>query len=221
MFFSTFILLLLFAGYVREAIKGEEFEADLVGPAALIDTEFKDGGRRLWAMLLFVFAGFAIFVSAVPFAESLVTVGRASDFDEFLLVQDDVSSLASESHAGLGVDPPTGGPPGAVTGVVPPASAVQNGASGNDRVGVLYNSPPRVAWPIATNIDTGAAESVVPSGTAAAARTLFHDLVHIPRQNAPEGLMDYWGPPMAVDHTMTAGERVLIPSKHIRIGRNK
>ena len=57
------ILLLLFAGYVREAIKGEEFEADLVGPAALIDTEFRDTGRRLWAVLLFVFAAFAIFVS--------------------------------------------------------------------------------------------------------------------------------------------------------------
>ena len=93
---DSVVLLLLFAGYVREAIKGEEFEADLVGPAALIDTEFKDGGRRLWAVLLFIFAAFAIFVSAEPFAESLVMVGRASDFDEFLLVQW-VAPLASES----------------------------------------------------------------------------------------------------------------------------
>lgn len=90
------ILLLLFAAYVREAIKGEEFEADLAGPAALIDTEFKDWGRRVWAGLLFVFAAFAIFVSAEPFAESLVSVGRASDFDEFLLVQW-AAPLASES----------------------------------------------------------------------------------------------------------------------------
>jgi len=80
------VLLTLFAAYVREAMKGEEFEADLVGPALLIDGEFGDRGRRLWAIGLFVFAGFAIFVSAEPFAESLVTLGRRHDVDEFLLV---------------------------------------------------------------------------------------------------------------------------------------
>ena len=81
---------------MREASKGEECEADLVGPAALIDDEFEDAGRRLWASLLFVFAGFAILVSAEPFAESLVSVGRSHELDEFLLVQW-VAPLASES----------------------------------------------------------------------------------------------------------------------------
>ncbi|MFP6640594.1 MAG: sodium:calcium antiporter [Myxococcota bacterium] len=93
---DSVVLLLLFAAYVREAIRGEEFEADLVGPAALIDDEFTDAGRRLWAGLLFVFAGFAIFVSAEPFAESLVMVGRSHELEEFLLVQW-VAPLASES----------------------------------------------------------------------------------------------------------------------------
>jgi len=67
-----------------------------VGPALLIDGEFGDRGRRLWAIGLFVFAGFAIFVSAEPFAESLVTVGRRHDVDEFLLVQW-LAPIASEA----------------------------------------------------------------------------------------------------------------------------
>lgn len=85
--FDAAVLFALFAAYVREAMQGEEFEADLVGPALLIDSEFSQRGRRIWAIALFAFAGFAIFVSAEPFAESLVTVGRRHDVDEFLLVQ--------------------------------------------------------------------------------------------------------------------------------------
>jgi cation:H+ antiporter len=90
------ILLLLFAAYVRAAMGGEIQEVDLEGPAALIDREFRDTGRRIWALLLFVFAGYAIYVSAEPFAESLITMGRRYDVDEFLLVQW-VAPLASES----------------------------------------------------------------------------------------------------------------------------
>lgn len=55
------ILLLLFAAYVRAAMGGEIQEVDLEGPAALIDREFRDTGRRIWALLLFVFAGYAIY----------------------------------------------------------------------------------------------------------------------------------------------------------------
>ena len=67
-----------------------------MGPAALIDREFGDTGRRLWALGLFVFAAYAIFISAEPFAESLVEIGRGRAIDEFLLVQW-VAPLASES----------------------------------------------------------------------------------------------------------------------------
>ncbi len=90
------VLLSLFAMYVMRATKSESIEVELVGPAALLDREFEDLGRRLWAVGLFVFAAYAIFVSAEPFAESLVHVGKNRSVDEFLLVQW-VAPLASES----------------------------------------------------------------------------------------------------------------------------
>lgn len=90
------VLLTLFAAYVRSAMGGETPEVDLEGPAALIDREFQNTGRRVWALMLFVFAGYAIYVSAEPFAESLVTMGLRYDVDRYLLVQW-VAPLASES----------------------------------------------------------------------------------------------------------------------------
>ncbi len=94
--FDSMVLLTLFVCWVREAMQGEEAETELDGPALLIDEEFKPMGRRIWSVLLFVFAGFAIFISAEPFAESLVSVGRSRAIDEFLLVQW-VAPLASEA----------------------------------------------------------------------------------------------------------------------------
>lgn len=94
--FDAVVLLSLFIAYVRAAMKGEHEEADLLGPALLIHREFSDRGRIIWAVGLFVFAGHAIFVSAEPFAESLVHIGQGHGIDEFLLVQW-VAPLASES----------------------------------------------------------------------------------------------------------------------------
>ena len=91
------VLLTLFLAYVVSAVRGETHEEEeLAGPAALVDSEFGDLGRRTWAISLFVFAAFAIFVSADHFAESLVELGQTYDFDEFLLVQW-VAPLASEA----------------------------------------------------------------------------------------------------------------------------
>jgi cation:H+ antiporter len=90
------VLLSLFAFYVGNAMKGESFESDLEGPPMLIDHHFSPSGRRVWALMLFAFAGFAIYVAAEPFAESLVYVGRSYDIDEFLLVQW-LAPVASES----------------------------------------------------------------------------------------------------------------------------
>jgi cation:H+ antiporter len=90
------VLLGLFFAYAFAAMKSESHEVELVGPAALIDHEFRDVGRRAWAVGLFAFAAYAIFVSAEPFAESLVEIGRGRAIDEFLLVQW-VAPLASES----------------------------------------------------------------------------------------------------------------------------
>jgi cation:H+ antiporter len=91
------ILLMIFVLYVAAAMRGEFHEEEaLLGPALLIDSQFSDRGRRLWAVSLFIFAAYAIWVSAEPFAEALVHVGRNYDVDEFLLVQW-VAPLASES----------------------------------------------------------------------------------------------------------------------------
>jgi len=94
--FDAAVLLALFASYVRSAMGGDTPEIELEGPAALIDREFDDTGRRIWALMLFVFAGYAIFVSAAPFADSLVTMGLRYDVDQYLLVQW-VAPLASEA----------------------------------------------------------------------------------------------------------------------------
>jgi len=93
---DAIVLLALFLAYVRAAMQGESYEVELVGPPAIMAQEFDDFGRRAWAILLFMFAGYAIFISAEPFAEGLVQSGREWDIDEFLLVQW-VAPLASES----------------------------------------------------------------------------------------------------------------------------
>ena len=90
------ILLLLFGAYVNAARKGDTHELELAGPAALIVLQHSERGRRLWAVGLFLFAAYAIFVSAEPFADSLVYIGRETGVDEFLLVQW-IAPLASES----------------------------------------------------------------------------------------------------------------------------
>lgn len=90
------VLLAIFVFYVRAAMRGATQEAELFGPALILSSEFADVGRRIWAVVLFAFAGWAIWVSAEPFADSLIHVGRDSHIDEFLLVQW-VAPLASES----------------------------------------------------------------------------------------------------------------------------
>lgn len=94
---DTLVLFGLFAAYVVAATRSHEnVEEELLGPALLIDLHFSDGARRLWALGLFVAAAYAIWVSAEPFAESLIHVGRNYGVDEFLLVQW-IAPLASES----------------------------------------------------------------------------------------------------------------------------
>lgn len=94
--FDAGFLLLIFALYVRRAMHGTPAEVELRGPPALIDVEFEDVGRRVWALALFTFAAYAIWVSAEPFAEGLVHVGHNYGYDEFMLVQW-LAPLASES----------------------------------------------------------------------------------------------------------------------------
>lgn len=94
--FDGGFLLLIFVLYVKSAMQGGADEVELRGPPALIDHQFGDLGRRLWSLVMLGFAAYAIYVSAEPFAEGLVHVGRNHGYDEFLLVQW-VAPLASES----------------------------------------------------------------------------------------------------------------------------
>jgi cation:H+ antiporter len=93
---DAIVLLSLFLAYVVAASKGHRGDSELVGPAAWIDARTNTVGRRTVATLLLLYAAFAIFVSAEPFAESLVELGHGLPIDEFLLVQW-VAPLASES----------------------------------------------------------------------------------------------------------------------------
>jgi cation:H+ antiporter len=90
------VLFAIFGLYARTALRSGSEEVELVGPPAIVDRQVGDLGRRLWALGLFVFAAYGIFIAAEPFAESLVEIGRQSQIDEFLLVQW-VAPLASES----------------------------------------------------------------------------------------------------------------------------
>ena len=91
------VLFSMFAFYAIRAAQGEHGEgSDLQGVAAEIDSRLGDGGRRLVVLLMFAFAGYAIWLSAEPFAHGLVNMGKAYNMDEFLLVQW-LAPLASES----------------------------------------------------------------------------------------------------------------------------
>jgi cation:H+ antiporter len=90
------VLFVIFAWYARSTMGSESEVVEFVGPPAMLDREFGDLGRRLWVLGLFAFAAYGILISAEPFADSLVKIGRNSRMDEFLLVQW-VAPLASES----------------------------------------------------------------------------------------------------------------------------
>ena len=86
----------LFLFYAGRAAKGERHEEALEGIAGYLDENLGNVARRLVVLLMFAFAGYAIWLSAEPFAEGLVTTGKRSGIDEFLLVQW-LAPLASES----------------------------------------------------------------------------------------------------------------------------
>jgi cation:H+ antiporter len=97
---DTAILLTLYTIYVVAAARGEpeggdDHEHELVGPAAIIGA-WSNTPRRLAVVALVVWAATIIFVSAEPFAHSLVETGKHFEIDEFLLVQW-LAPLASES----------------------------------------------------------------------------------------------------------------------------
>jgi cation:H+ antiporter len=94
--FDALVLFALFVAYARAATRGEKEDVEHEGPAAWIEERTTDTSRRVVAAFFLVFATFAIFISAEPFAESLVELGHHLPIDEFVLVQW-VAPLASEA----------------------------------------------------------------------------------------------------------------------------
>jgi cation:H+ antiporter len=86
----------MFLYYAGRAARGEKHDETLEGIAGFLDHRLGNGARRLSVLLMFAYAGYAIWLSAEPFAEGLVATGRAKGIDEFLLVQW-LAPLASES----------------------------------------------------------------------------------------------------------------------------
>lgn len=89
------VLLIIFSGYLVRTVRSKVEEPELVGPAALIGS-CRCGVRRFWVVIMFLYSGLVIYLSAEPFAESLVAFGRQMKIDEFLLVQW-LAPLASEA----------------------------------------------------------------------------------------------------------------------------
>lgn len=92
---DTAVLVALFGLYTWATSRAPAEEPHLVGPAARLG-EFDRGPRRAVTAGLFLFAAFAIFIAAEPFAEGLIQTGKGFGIDEFLLVQW-LAPLASES----------------------------------------------------------------------------------------------------------------------------
>ena len=94
-FVDALVLITLFVFYIRAASKAAQVEPELEGPAEMI-ARWGKRPRRVVTVLLFVLAGFTIFISAEPFAEGLLATGRTFGIEEFILVQW-LAPLASES----------------------------------------------------------------------------------------------------------------------------
>lgn len=95
--FDTAAYLVMYVAYLVATARGADKDDDeeLVGPAIVL-AEMAPMARRLGVVVLFVFSAWVIFLSAEPFAESLVDTGRKLGVDEFVLVQY-VAPLASEA----------------------------------------------------------------------------------------------------------------------------
>jgi cation:H+ antiporter len=93
---DSIVFVAIFAAYVGRALGSEGGHHDLVGPAMLIDSKVGDAGRRSIALFFLVYACFAIWIAAHPFANGLVHVGRGWGIDEFILIQL-VAPIASEA----------------------------------------------------------------------------------------------------------------------------
>jgi cation:H+ antiporter len=94
--FDMVIFFAIFIYYAARAARGDRHDEAQEGIAGWLDERLGDRGRRVAILLMFAFAGYAIWLAADPFAEGLVHTGKRFGLDEFLLVQW-LAPLASES----------------------------------------------------------------------------------------------------------------------------
>jgi cation:H+ antiporter len=92
---DSVVLLVIFVFYIIAAGRAHHVEPELEGPVELFSK-----GSRLYRCIItvsfFVISGYAIYISAEPFAEGLLASGKAWGVNEFVLVQW-LAPLASES----------------------------------------------------------------------------------------------------------------------------
>lgn len=89
------ILFSFFIAYIYMAMKQKVEEPELEGPPATIAMAPR-AMRRLITVSIFLYSALAIYLSAEPFAEGLIHIGKTYGIEEFLLVQW-LAPLASES----------------------------------------------------------------------------------------------------------------------------
>ncbi len=93
--FDALVLITIFVFYMRAASRAAHVEPELEGPTEMI-AQWGKQPRRVVTLLLFVLSAYTIFISAEPFAEGLLAMGRTFGIEEFVLVQW-LAPLASES----------------------------------------------------------------------------------------------------------------------------
>ncbi len=93
--FDALVLITIFVFYMRAASRAAHVEPELEGPTEMI-AQWGKQPRRVVTLLLFALSAYTIFISAEPFAEGLLAMGRTFGIEEFVLVQW-LAPLASES----------------------------------------------------------------------------------------------------------------------------
>lgn len=94
--YDSLLLFTLFGLYAYTASRVTKQETEIGGPAGVLDGMMGNAGRRAWVLGSFAYAGFAIWISAHPFADGLVETGKHYGIAPFLLVQW-IAPIASES----------------------------------------------------------------------------------------------------------------------------
>ncbi len=92
---DSIVLLAIFAWYMYRASQSHHAEPEVEGPIEPL-AHWPRGWRIAATLFFFLFSGYAIFISAEPFAEGLLESGRHLGIEEFMLVQW-LAPLASEA----------------------------------------------------------------------------------------------------------------------------